>query len=80
MQMKDSNGIPILKSTNSEMSRQFKQPAELKIAKLNVRDLYRRQNGKCFYCLIELYPYPHSTKLPNGWTRDHCFLNRMIIY
>lgn len=75
MLQQNKNGIPIHVCVKSEPPPlPMIQPEALKIANLGVPDLYRRQNGKCFYCLNPMFPAPvQPPKYYNGWTRDHFF-------
>lgn len=70
--MVDRNGIRVLQH-KKHIVRKLVQPETLRQEPLTERDLYRRQNGKCFYCLDPLDPAAHSMKYPEGWTRDHFF-------
>ena len=71
--MVTKNGIPVL-AYKKTLVPTAKKPKKLVTPILSERDLYKRQNGKCFYCFTFLFPAPHSkVRYPDGWTRDHLY-------
>lgn len=71
--MTDGNGIKVLAHKKAPIRRTHTKPQTLVTERLGVRELYRRQNGKCFYCKVDMCPAPYSETYAYGWTRDHFF-------